>query len=157
MTNRTKRIMEEFNRVKNSKCIPIVKCEFINGDINNWKVAFEGSPCSPYEDGIFQVKVHIPQNFPQNGYDNSPKLYFITKMFHPNVRQSDGLVSLNLIYGWVETRTIEELIYGFIEVMDNPRVGSGHGEEPQQLLAKDRDAFLDKVAEYTMKYAMDDV
>lgn len=153
MTDRTSRIMEEFNKVKNSKCIPIVKCEFMNGDINNWKVAFEGTPCSPYEDGIFQLKVNLPDSFPSE----RPYLYFITKMFHPNIRQSDGLVSLNLMYQWIQSRTIEEVIFGFIEVMDNPRVGSGYGEEPQQLLAKDRDKFFEKVEEYTYKYAMDDV
>jgi ubiquitin-protein ligase len=153
MTDRTSRIMEEFNKVKNSKCIPIVKCEFMNGDINNWKVAFEGTPCSPYEDGIFQLKVNLPDSFPSE----RPYLYFITKMFHPNIRQSDGLVSLNLMYEWIQSRTIEEVIFGFIEVMDNPRVGSGYGEEPQQLLAKDRDKFFEKVEEYTYKYAMDDV
>ena len=74
--SRNDRIIEEFNKLKNSKCISIVKCEFINGDINNWKVAFEGSPCSPYEDGIFQVKVNLPDNFP-NG---RPYLYFILNM-----------------------------------------------------------------------------
>lgn len=153
MTDRTSRIMEEFNKVKNSKCIPIVKCEFMDGDINNWKVAFEGTPCSPYEDGIFQLKVNLPDSFPSE----RPYLYFITKMFHPNIRQSDGLVSLNLMYQWIQSRTIEEVIFGFIEVMDNPRVGSGYGEEPQQLLAKDRDKFFEKVEEYTYKYAMDDV
>lgn len=153
MTDRTSRIMEEFNKVKNSKCIPIVKCEFMNGDINNWKVAFEGTPCSPYEDGIFQLKVNLPDSFPSE----RPYLYFITKMFHPNIRQSDGLVSLNLMYQWIQSRTIEEVIFGFIEVMDNPRVGSGYGEEPQQLLAKDRDKFFEKVEEYTYKYAMEDI
>ena len=153
MSDRTSRIMEEFNKVKNSKCIPIVKCEFMNGDINNWKVAFEGTPCSPYEDGIFQLKVNLPNSFPSE----RPYLYFITKMFHPNIRQSDGLVSLNLMYQWVQSRTIEEVIFGFIEVMDNPRVGSGYGEEPQQLLAKDRDKFFEKVEEYTYKYAIDDI
>jgi hypothetical protein len=41
--------------------------------------------------------------------------------------------------------------------MDNPRVGSGYGEEPQKLLAEDRDKFFEKVQEYTYNYAMDDV
>jgi len=150
---RSDRIIEEFIKLKKSKCISIVKCEFMNGDINNWKVAFEGSPCSPYEDGIFQVKVHLPDKFP----NERPYLYFITKMFHPNIRQRDGLVSLNLMYNWVSTRTIEEVLFGFIEVMDNPRVGSGYGEEPGRLLAEDRDKFFEKVQEYTYQYAMDDV
>lgn len=153
MSSRNDRIMEEFNKLKNSQCISIVKCEFMNGDINNWRVCFEGSPGSPYEDGIFQVKVHLPEDFP-NGI---PDLYFITKMFHPNIRQSDGKVSLNLLYNWVPTRTIEEVLFGFIEVMDNPRTGTGFGEEPQQLLANDRDKFFEKVLEYTDLYAMDDV
>ena len=65
MSSRNDRIMEEFNKLKNSQCISIVKCEFMNGDINNWRVCFEGSPCSPYEDGIFQVKVHLPKDFPK--------------------------------------------------------------------------------------------
>jgi ubiquitin-protein ligase len=153
MVDRTTRIMNEFNKLKNSKCISIIKCEFMNGDINNWKVAFDGSPCSPYGDGIFQVKINLPDNFPKG----RPFLYFITKMFHPNIRQSDGLVSLNLMYDWIESRTIEEVLFGFIEVMDNPRVGTGYGEEPQKLLAQDRDKFFEKVEEYTYKYAMDDV
>jgi ubiquitin-protein ligase len=153
MSSRNYRIIEEFNKLKNSQIISIVKCEFINGDINNWKVAFEGSPCSPYEDGIFQVKVNLPSSFP----NERPFLYFITKMFHPNVRQSDGLVSLNLMYNWIPSRTIEEVLFGFIEVMDNPRTGTVYGEEPQKLLAEDRDKFFDKVAEYTYQFAMDDV
>ena len=56
MSNRNERIMEEFNKLKNSKCITIAKCEFMNGDINNWLVAFEGSPSSKYEDGILKLK-----------------------------------------------------------------------------------------------------
>ena len=119
MSSRNERIMKEFNQLKNSKCISIVKCEFINGDMNNWLVSFEGSPASPYEDGIFKVKVNLPENFP-NG---RPYLYFITKMFHQNINQSNGLVSLNLMYEWVPTRTIENVFFGFLEDMDNPRVG----------------------------------
>ena len=150
MSDRTKRIMDEFNKLKNSRVIPIVKCEFINGDINNWKVSFKGSSCSPYEDGIFELKVNLPNEYP----DKRPWLYFITKMFHPNIQQSDGKVSITLLYNWVKSFTIEEVINGFIQVMEEPEVGPGYGEEPQKVLEKDRDAFFEKVEEYTMKYAM---
>ena len=151
MSSRNERIMKEFNQLKNSKCISIVKCEFIDGDMNNWLVAFEGSPTSPYEDGIFKVKVNLPDNFP-NG---RPYLYFITKMFHPNINPTNGCVSLNLMYEWVPTRTIEEVFFGFLEVMENPRVGRGGGE-PAKLLAENRDKFFEKVREYTIEFAMDD-
>ena len=152
-SERTKRIYEEFNTLKNSKYISIVKCEFKNGDINNWDVFFEGSTGSPYEDGIFHVLVKLPPGFPQE----RPYLYFQTKMFHPNIKMSDGLVSLNLMYEWASIKTtIERVFYGVIEIMEDPSPDRGHGEEPQQLLKKDRDQFFKKVLEYTYKYAMSD-
>ena len=151
MSNRNERIMEEFNKLKNSKCITIAKCEFMNGDINNWLVAFEGPPCSPYEDGIFKVKVHLPSNFP----NERPYLYFITKMFHPNINPESGLVSLNLMYEWIPTRTIDHVFFGFLEVMENPKVGGGGGE-PAKLLAEDKVKFWDKVKNYKLQFAMED-
>ena len=115
-------------------------------------VAFEGNRASPYEDGIFQVEVKLPDTFP----NTRPYLYFITKMFHPNINPNNGLVSLNLMYQWVPTRTIEQVFFGFLEVMENPKVGRGGGEAAI-LLAKDRNKYFEKVREYTLQFAMDDI
>lgn len=152
MTN-TARIQEDFNKLKNSKNIPIVKCEYINGNMFKWKVAFEGMPSSPYEDGVFALHIDLPQDYP----NSRPFLYFDTKMFHPNIRESDGLVSLNLLYNWIPKRTIEQTLLGFMEVMENPKVGSGYGEAAQKLLAEDRNKFFEKVEEYTYNYAFENV
>ena len=78
-------------------------------------------------------------------------------MFHPNIRESDGLVSLNLLYNWIPKRTIEQTLLGFMEVMENPKVGSGYGEAAQKLLAEDRNKFFEKVEEYTYNYAFENV
>ena len=153
MSSRNERIMNEFNKLKNSKGIPIVKCEFIDGNISKWKVAFKGPSCSAYEDGIFEIRVELHDDYPEK----RPWLYFITKMFHPNVQQSDGKISITLLYNWISTMTIEDVLYGFLEVMVDPKVGPGYGEEPNKLLAEDRDKFFEKVEEYTMKYAMNGI
>ena len=152
MTNRA-RIEEEFNKLKYSKNIKIVKCDYVDGNIFKWKVAFEGMPSSPYEDGIFVIHIDLKNDYP----NSRPWIYFDTKMFHPNIRESDGLVSLNLLYEWESSRTIEQVLYGFMEVMENPKVGCGYGEAAQKLLEKDRNEFFKKVEEYTYRYAFDDV
>ena len=77
-------------------------------------------------------------------------------MFHPNINPNNGLVSLNLMYQWVPTRTIEQVFFGFLEVMENPKVGRGGGEAAI-LLAKDRNKYFEKVREYTLQFAMDDI
>lgn len=97
------------------------------------------------------MRVELHDDYP----DKRPWLYFITKMFHPNIQQSDGKISMTLLYNWVSTITIEEVLYGFLEIMVDPKVGPGYGEEPQKLLSQDRDKFFDKVEEYTIKYAID--
>ena len=153
MKNRTERIMEEFNKLKNSKIIHILKCEFINGDINNWYVAFAGSPTTVYEDGIFKVRVNLPDNFPKE----KPNLFFITKMFHPNINSKNGAVSLNIIKAnaWVETRTMQDVFFGLLDIMENP-TNMGGGEEAGKLLIQNREKFFDKVLEDVDKYAMED-
>lgn len=32
------------------------------------------------------------------------------------------------MYNWVKNRAIEEIIFGIIEIIHNPRVGIGYGE-----------------------------
>ena len=59
----------EFNRLKYSQNLPIVKCEYINNSKKHWKVVFEGSQASSYEDGFFIIEVLFNQGtFPACGH-----------------------------------------------------------------------------------------
>ena len=37
----------------------------VNGNLYEWKVSFYGPKDTDYEDGLFHVKIVIPDNFPQ--------------------------------------------------------------------------------------------
>ena len=45
-----------------------------------WKVVYVGPKNTPYEGGIFTVKIDLT-NYP----DTQPKFYFITRIFHLNI------------------------------------------------------------------------
>jgi ubiquitin-protein ligase len=51
-------------------------------------VTLRGPPDTPYEGGTFELLIHIPDNYPFK----MPRVKFITKIYHPNIRKKDGLV-----------------------------------------------------------------
>jgi ubiquitin-conjugating enzyme E2 S len=55
-----------------------------------------GPQGTPYEDGIFRVKLFIPPEFPQL----APKGYFMTKIFHPNVSEKGEICVNTLKRDW---------------------------------------------------------
>jgi ubiquitin-conjugating enzyme E2 S len=55
-----------------------------------------GPEGTPYENGIFRVKLFIPSEFPQL----APKGYFMTKIFHPNVSEKGEICVNTLKRDW---------------------------------------------------------
>ena len=55
-----------------------------------------GPQGTPYEDGVFRVKLFIPSEFPQL----APKGYFMTKIFHPNVSEKGEICVNTLKRDW---------------------------------------------------------
>ena len=55
-----------------------------------------GPKATPYENGIFRVKLEIPFNFP----NNPPKGYFLTKIFHPNISEKGEICVNTLKKDW---------------------------------------------------------
>ena len=63
----------------------------VNGNLYEQKVSFYGPKDTDYEDGLFHVKIVIPDNFPQKG----PTCYFLhEELYHPNVSQRDKKICL---------------------------------------------------------------
>jgi ubiquitin-conjugating enzyme E2 S len=72
----------------------------------------EGPKSTPYEGGLFRVKIVIPNDFPQA----APKGYFVTKIYHPNVSDK-GEICVNTLKkdwtskGWSLFHVLEVLIF----------------------------------------------
>ena len=143
------RIEREMNYLTSSENVPVNKVERIGDNNLIWKVVFDGPEATAYEDGIFTLKFVFPNNYPTGG----PEALFMTKMFHPNVREGDQHVCINLLNSWTPSRTIEDVILGIIEIMINPTTDGAYGNEASKLLGSDSDAYYDKVEEYTYNYA----
>lgn len=59
---------------------------FDQADLYNWQAFIEGPAGTPYENRIFHVKISISNDYPIS----APKIYFKTKIFHPNIHFVTG-------------------------------------------------------------------
>jgi len=78
---------------KSPDCVtPIIN----NEDPIDIQADIEGPQGTPYENGIFRVKLYIPSEFP----NLAPKGYFMTKIFHPNVSEKGEICVNTLKRDW---------------------------------------------------------
>ena len=80
-----KRIKNEIKAInENEDNLFNVEADF---DIYNWIASIKGTIDSPYEGGLFKLRIIFPYTYPIK----HPDIRFITKIFHPNVN-SDGFI-----------------------------------------------------------------
>lgn len=69
-----------------------IKVIFNEDDITDIQATIEGPGGTPYEGGLFKMKLVLPKEFPAS----PPQGFFLTKIFHPNVA-SNGAICVNTL------------------------------------------------------------
>ncbi|UJR12778.1 hypothetical protein I4U23_016952 [Adineta vaga] len=65
-------------------------------DPDHYQATIRGPVDSPFENGMYLLDVQFATEYPFK----PPKIKFLTRIFHPNIRE-DGAIYLNILYdGW---------------------------------------------------------
>jgi ubiquitin-conjugating enzyme E2 D/E len=146
----TKRLNKE---LKNFKKSPPSNCSagLVDNNIKHWVATIMGPSDSPYQGGVFSLDIKFGNNYPFN----PPKIFFKTKIYHPNIRLSDGSICLDILKSnWSPALTISKILISICSLLTDPNPHDPLEPEIASVYLKNRQMYDANAREYTLKYSI---
>jgi ubiquitin-conjugating enzyme E2 D/E len=118
-------------------------------DLYTWSGALVGPKDSPYEGGLFQLGIVFPTNYPFR----PPKVFFKTKVFHPNINAEGGICLDILKDQWSPTLTIAKVLLSISSLLTDANPRDPLVPEIARLYVENRAEFDETAREWTRLYA----
>ncbi|KAM1788092.1 hypothetical protein ACFX11_038421 [Malus domestica] len=128
------------------------KVEMINDGMQEFYVDFKGPKESPYQGGVWRIRVELPDAYPYK----SPSIGFVNKIYHPNVDELSGSVCLDVInQTWSPMFDLVNVFEVFLpQLLLYPNPSDPLNGEAAALMMRDHTAYDQRVkGKYCEKYA----
>jgi ubiquitin-conjugating enzyme E2 D/E len=120
-----------------------------NNDLLNWEATIIGPTETPYEGGIFKLKILFPADYPFK----PPKITFETRIYHPNINGTGGICLDILKDQWSPALNITKVLLSICSLLDEPNPDDPLMPEIAQLFKSNKAEFTRIAREHTVKYA----
>eukprot|EP01023_Acetabularia_acetabulum_P063701 TRINITY_DN8039_c2_g1_i3.p2 TRINITY_DN8039_c2_g1~~TRINITY_DN8039_c2_g1_i3.p2 ORF type:complete len:237 (+),score=37.23 TRINITY_DN8039_c2_g1_i3:266-976(+) len=136
-----KKVMKELRSLMEEPCADITVSE--DGCMSQISAEVAGPEGTPYEGGIFRLRLVLPHDFPET----PPRGYFQTRIFHPNV-SSIGEICVNVLKkDWKSSMGLRHILQIIRCLLIEPFPESALNEEAGRL-------FMDDYQEYFRQASM---
>ena len=110
-----------------------------------------GPSDTPYEGGRFKLELKITETYPFQ----PPKLYFHTKMYHPNIARYDGSICIDILKDqWSAALKLKSVILSISSLLANPNPRDPLEGGIADVYTNSREEFNKNVKNYVKKYSM---
>lgn len=109
-------------------------------DIMNWRAIIFGPEDTPFESGVFELKIAFTETYPKH----PPNVSFLTSIFHPNVYVNGDLCLDILQSKWNPTYGVGLVLLCIQSLLNDPNTDSPANPEASNL-------FLNNKPEYTRR------
>jgi ubiquitin-conjugating enzyme E2 D/E len=120
-----------------------------DSNMYQWQATIIGPEGSPYQSGIFNLKIDFPENYPFK----PPKIMFTTKIYHCNINSTGGICLDILKNQWSPALTISKVLLSICSLMDDPNPNDPLVSEIAELLRKNKPLHDENARSWTTKYA----
>ena len=152
MSSPIKRILKELKYFEEEEPDGVFRAGPENeNNLFRWIASFHGPIGSPYEGGIFTIGIHFPIEYPFK----APKVNFITKIYHPNIKLHTGENSLDILYDkWNPSIKVIDILKYIQNLLVNPDIKLFIEKDITKQYLENREDFNKTAKKYTEKYAI---
>jgi len=144
------RIKKELNEVSKDDGTSGVTATMVQGNNRHLIGKIKGSSGTPYEGGVFEIDIHIPDQYPFV----PPKMNFITKIWHPNISSQTGAICLDILKDqWSPALTIKTTLLSLQALLCSPEHDDPQDAEVAKMYKKDKTTFNNTAKFWTDTYA----
>ncbi|CAF2441684.1 unnamed protein product [Rotaria sp. Silwood2] len=120
-------------------------------DMFNWNGSIRGPEGTPFQDGIFQLTIRFPTDFPFK----PPRIRFTTRIYHPNI-SSQGDICLDILHDkWSPALTIRTVLLSLCSLLTDPNPEHGLDNEILNVYRTNKSLYERNAREWTKIYAME--
>ena len=124
--------------------------ELVNDSMQEFYVNFHGPPDSPYEGGVFELELFLPEEYPMA----APKVRFLTKIYHPNI-DTLGRICLDILKDkWSPALQIRTVLLSIQALLSAPNPDDHLSEKIAKAWKVDEAEALKTAKEWTQRFAI---
>lgn len=151
--SRVKRITKELEDVRKDSLSGVGISSVNEDDLSHLKGTFEGPPGTPYEGGLFEVDIKIPDEYPFK----PPLMKFDTKVYHPNISSQTGAICLDILKdAWTPILTLKSSLISLQSLLQDPVPTDPQDAQVAKVYMEDPKKFAETAANWTRIYAPND-
>ncbi|EEU05095.1 Ubc13p [Saccharomyces cerevisiae JAY291] len=149
MASLPKRIIKVETEKLVSDPVPGITAEPHDDNLRYFQVTIEGPEQSPYEDGIFELELYLPDDYPME----APKVRFLTKIYHPNIDRL-GRICLDVLKtNWSPALQIRTVLLSIQALLASPNPNDPLANDVAEDWIKNEQGAKAKARELTKLYA----
>ena len=121
----------------------------VEDDLFKWSGYIFGPVGSPYQGGIFKINIEYPANYPFK----SPKIYFGTRIYHPNISDS-GAICLDILKDkWSPALSISKVLLSISSLLTDPNPSDPLAPDVARVYKANKGLFEKTAKLWTINYA----
>lgn len=129
--------------------VPGISAEPHDDNLRYFQVTIEGPQQSPYENGVFELELFLPEDYPME----APKVRFLTKIYHPNIDRL-GRICLDVLKNnWSPALQIRTVLLSIQALLASPNPNDPLANDVAEDWIKNEEGAITTAKEWTEKYA----
>ncbi|KAJ1973592.1 hypothetical protein H4R34_005021 [Dimargaris verticillata] len=146
----SRRLQMEFATLQTNP-VPGFAVSLVNDNMREWNVTMTGNKGTPYDGGVFHIKVEFSTDYPFK----APKVRFATRIYHPNIDYESGDICLDISRenNWKPTIKMTDIIQEIASLMESPNLDTPLIASAAELFRSNPKEYQKKAKDWTKRYA----